>query len=253
MSEGDLIDNDCDKLVDEERFNKEDDDGDGRVDEDVGNPPRANGFWGLWLSWQCDVKCGIGFSIDRKRYCDSPSPKNDGLECPGRAFESQQSLCNTNVTCPENCPVRTFGFNCTERCPRCVPDCNKVNGSCEICADGFSDPDNHCDKFCPDWTYGPRCSGNCKLKCHFDCIDRITGTCADILSFKEIIILVTLSPMVFAVVIVCVIKLKQTLDSSVTEETSSHVSESSVVMTSLQSSTLNTGFTATDLSSQSEF
>ncbi|XP_055872975.1 uncharacterized protein LOC106079113 [Biomphalaria glabrata] len=212
MTESDLLDNDCDHWIDEESLNEKDDDNDGLTDEDVGNRPRRNGDWGAWLTWTCDATCGNGSSIVRHRLCDNPYPRNDGLDCIGEESEDIKQACNTSLICPDKCPVGTFGFNCSQRCTNCVPDCNKLNGSCDLCTDGYTDSLNHCNKSCPEWTYGPGCFGDCQIKCLVDCQERIYGTCEDILTFKEILVFVTLCPIILAVLVVCVLKLKYYFD-----------------------------------------
>ncbi|CAL1533821.1 unnamed protein product, partial [Lymnaea stagnalis] len=77
---GDLIDNDCDRKIDEEIDDKIDNDKDGLVDEDLGKPPRQNGNWGQWSQWSCSRNC-LDTRLFRSRKCDDPAPVNEGLHC----------------------------------------------------------------------------------------------------------------------------------------------------------------------------
>lgn len=57
-----------------------------------------DGGWGPYGVWsECTAKCGSGFRLRRRR-CDSPVPKNGGLECIGCSVDYE--VCNTEL-CPE--------------------------------------------------------------------------------------------------------------------------------------------------------
>ena len=46
-----------------------------------------DGGWSQWTPWTpCPAVCGIG-SINRKRYCNNPSPMNGGYDCEGSHME----------------------------------------------------------------------------------------------------------------------------------------------------------------------
>lgn len=61
-------------------------------------PCPINGQWSEWSSFgECTVSCGGGIQIAR-RYCDSPAPKYDGLDCPGNPIKNR--TCNTH-----HCPI----------------------------------------------------------------------------------------------------------------------------------------------------
>ncbi|KAL3852080.1 hypothetical protein ACJMK2_015767 [Sinanodonta woodiana] len=68
--------------------------------------PVVDGGWGLWASWTsecaCSVTCGGGTNITtRKRYCDSPVPRNGGEQCKGISTDYQTFSCSA-----EPCPVQ---------------------------------------------------------------------------------------------------------------------------------------------------
>ncbi|KAK0062107.1 CUB and sushi domain-containing protein, partial [Biomphalaria pfeifferi] len=78
---GDLIDNDCDGWIDEERNDGTDDDHDGLVDEDLLPLPPRSGNWGEWQPWWC-THCTSNV-LSRKRQCNTPPPTRGGLYCYG--------------------------------------------------------------------------------------------------------------------------------------------------------------------------
>ncbi|XP_059142308.1 uncharacterized protein LOC131929938 [Physella acuta] len=59
MARGDLLDNDCDRRIDEEMMDGKDNDGDTLVDEDLAKPNRVDGGWGEWSQWACSNDCNV--------------------------------------------------------------------------------------------------------------------------------------------------------------------------------------------------
>ncbi|KAH9519851.1 hypothetical protein Btru_071068 [Bulinus truncatus] len=79
-----------------------------------------------------------------------------------------------------DCPYGMWYYNCTNSCgENCIGDCNKYTGACSKCKSGFTHDfkHEHCQKECPPFTYGDRCSGSCLQKCGDDCADRTDGSC----------------------------------------------------------------------------
>ncbi|KAH9495621.1 hypothetical protein Btru_014825 [Bulinus truncatus] len=89
--EGDLIDNDCDGFVDEERRDLIDNDNDGKIDEDKGKAPMTDGQWSPWSHWHCEGDASK-LSI-RQRLCNHPAPSNGGLYCNGSESELEEANC----------------------------------------------------------------------------------------------------------------------------------------------------------------
>ncbi|XP_055872693.1 uncharacterized protein LOC106068325 [Biomphalaria glabrata] len=175
---GDLYDNDCDGIIDEEVKDGRDNDIDGFVDEDLIKLERVNGGWGSWSEWTCSRNC-YDFRKFRTRECDNPSPNYDGLDCGNASIESKDSNCYTTTTCPSLCPQGAWAYDCVRSCVHCLPDCDKFTGICSQCQPGYKDPHNSCPYACDVNTYGSNCSGNCLQKCGADCFDRVTGACRD--------------------------------------------------------------------------
>ncbi|XP_059169956.1 uncharacterized protein LOC131951630 [Physella acuta] len=144
MMPGDNIDNDCDRLFDEEKPDGIDNDHDQRVDEDLLPNEPINGAWGGWTEWACVLNCSDKFGY-RSRQCDHPKPKHGGKECVGDSKESLAAYCfMTDVTCPTECPKGTFGPGCHRKCPNCATDCDKWAGNCSTCAEGFKLKEGTC-------------------------------------------------------------------------------------------------------------
>ncbi|XP_059145922.1 uncharacterized protein LOC131933137 [Physella acuta] len=176
MQPGDLTDNDCDGLIDEEVVNGRDDDNDKRIDEDVGKPPRTDGQWSHWSEWECVLECGK-YGHTRRRACDNPPPTNDGDNCEGESFLRKDSNCGKNLTCPSDCGFHRWFWGCTRSCENCDGDCDKFTGTCAKCKTGYGSPELSCSQFCPAYTFGANCLGRCMEKCGTECLDKFLGTC----------------------------------------------------------------------------
>ncbi|XP_055872641.1 scavenger receptor class F member 1-like isoform X3 [Biomphalaria glabrata] len=79
----------------------------------------------------------------------------------------------------DGCLYQRYGEDCSKVCNRCIGNCDKVNGTCKNCVEGYTDPKAGCNKDCPLGTFGFRCKGDCALKCKEDCLERIYGTCPE--------------------------------------------------------------------------
>ncbi|XP_055872276.1 uncharacterized protein LOC106067928 isoform X2 [Biomphalaria glabrata] len=224
---GDLVDNDCDKRIDEEIEDNKDDDDDGYIDEDLRDTPVGgasgettaeiqipgvvNGGWSVWTEWHCQ-DC-LDTRVFRTRDCNNPSPLEGGRNCYGGRLEAKFGQCYTEITCPEDCPLYYWSSNCSKTCFNCMGDCRKNSGVCERCVSGFKSPQNSCTTACEEYEFGPNCEGDCMAKCDDDCFNRVTGECSDSwISFR------TLVPALIPIIIVanaCIFwgyhKQKQTL------------------------------------------
>ncbi|KAK4820737.1 hypothetical protein QYF61_004418, partial [Mycteria americana] len=75
------------------------------------------------------------------------------------------------VRCQEECPIGTYGFQCTQRCDcQNGAKCYHVNGAC-MCDPGFKGI--YCqERMCPEGFYGLKCNKRCPcnitntLSCH---------------------------------------------------------------------------------------
>uniref|UniRef100_A0A2C9M120 Uncharacterized protein n=1 Tax=Biomphalaria glabrata TaxID=6526 RepID=A0A2C9M120_BIOGL len=109
MKAGDLLDNDCDRRIDEELLDNQDNDGDGQLDEDLAlltvdlikqihmieehnNRKKVDRKWSKWSEWQCSSNCSDSTQY-RHRLCDNPKPGNAGVECPGESEETILEQC----------------------------------------------------------------------------------------------------------------------------------------------------------------
>ncbi|XP_013396707.1 uncharacterized protein LOC106163609 isoform X1 [Lingula anatina] len=138
---GNQVDEDCDGRVDEEIKNNIDDDGDGKIDEDLSLPPRANGNWGPWGSWEaCSVTCENG-TKSRRRQCNNPEPTNGGLTCPTDIQGDTDTVPCSLQRCPECDPAAAV--SCITK-PNTVCSANRF---CE-CGPGYRDTTGlgHCVK-----------------------------------------------------------------------------------------------------------
>ncbi|XP_059153051.1 cell death abnormality protein 1-like [Physella acuta] len=195
---GDGKDNDCDGWVDEEQENRMDDDNDDRVDEDLGLLATVDGQWGPWQVWTCPRPCGKYWYKIRRRMCNDPTPQSGGEWCHGEESQTIDEVCDTTITCPEDCPYQTFDVNCTKRCNHCVSDCSRITGECPVCHPGWTSSESGCNKECPEGTYGFACSYSCYEKCDTDCGDRATGMCIHHSSAQDLVLymLMVIAPMV---------------------------------------------------------
>ncbi|KAH9495622.1 hypothetical protein Btru_014827 [Bulinus truncatus] len=136
---------------------------------------RGDGKWGDWTSWDCSQNCKEKYPI-RTRICDSPPPSRDGDNCTGSSFQYGDKLCQR--PCAIECPLKTWGSNCSRTCTHCKDECAKDTGICTLCESGFQSPQLQCSVECETFTFGPNCEGNCFKKCDSsDCIDRVLGIC----------------------------------------------------------------------------
>ncbi|KAL8197427.1 UNVERIFIED_CONTAM: hypothetical protein K2H54_024350 [Gekko kuhli] len=79
-----------------------------------------------------------------------------------RRYPSLTGLRNLRK-CQEECPIGTFGFQCTQKCD-CEnrAKCYHINGAC-LCDPGFKGI--HCqERMCPEGYYGLKCNRRCP--CH---------------------------------------------------------------------------------------
>ncbi|XP_078662008.1 SCO-spondin-like [Branchiostoma floridae x Branchiostoma belcheri] len=59
----------------------------------------VDGQWGKWDDWsECTATCGGGYRVRRRR-CDSPEPRGEGVFCPGVNYEDED--CNTQSCDPK--------------------------------------------------------------------------------------------------------------------------------------------------------
>ncbi|CAL1543988.1 unnamed protein product, partial [Lymnaea stagnalis] len=159
-TQGDLIDNDCDGTIDEEE-----------VDE------LADGGWGKWMEWMCTEDCHERRMV-RRRMCTNPPVRNFGHDCKGDGSIYRPGHCY-DESCPDVCPLKTWGDRCKEHCEFCLPDCNKYTGACNSCISGYYVINNGCQE-CKEFSYGLGCKLNCSVKCNgLDCLDRRTGKCQE--------------------------------------------------------------------------
>ncbi|XP_059171913.1 uncharacterized protein LOC131952968 [Physella acuta] len=168
---GDLLDNDCDGLVDEDDpgvYNEND----LSYGDDLQRGPAIDGGWGFWDEWTCDGE--IKFHT-RKRKCERWTPQFEGMNCKGYGLEIK------NTSCPGEdfrvkCSGSFYGPKCDKRCPTCLNGCDRLNGTCENCRPGWTG--DRCYIPCPSMTYGHDCRESCSEKCKGqDCIERRTGMC----------------------------------------------------------------------------
>ncbi|KAI8786320.1 properdin [Biomphalaria glabrata] len=195
----DDIDNDCDGKVNEESMNSKDDDMDGLIDEDCSLKDQRNGYWGFWSEWSCSRNC-TDEKVYRQRLCDRPVPNVYGKQCLGVGSDSLPGDCFKDTICPENCPWRTYGKNCLGQCPNCLSDCDRFTGACTECADGWQDNDHGCTTECSYGAYGRLCNFSCFAKCGSDCLERVTGQCAEKgkpIDLLFLLILLLVSPVCF--------------------------------------------------------
>ncbi|XP_055870689.1 uncharacterized protein LOC106073029 [Biomphalaria glabrata] len=89
---GDLLDNDCDSLVDEEMADGKDNDYDALIDEDCTLPHTRNGEWSDWEPWQCEK--ANDQTKHRTRLCNNPPPTNGGFYCFGESSQEGPGNCN---------------------------------------------------------------------------------------------------------------------------------------------------------------
>ena len=75
----------------------------------------VDGSWSNWLSWST---CGSNCKKTRTRSCDSPPPKNGGLDCPGEAEEDTSC---TGGDCPVDGNWGSWGSWSS-----CASDCKKT-------------------------------------------------------------------------------------------------------------------------------
>ncbi|XP_055872204.1 uncharacterized protein LOC106075918 [Biomphalaria glabrata] len=194
MKAGDLLDNDCDRRIDEELLDNQDNDGDGQLDEDLAlltvdlikqihmieehnNRKKVDRKWSKWSEWQCSSNCSDSTQY-RHRLCDNPKPGNAGVECPGESEETILEQCYLeNIVCPAECPDFSWGINCTRTCKNCIHPCDKFTGACQRCGRGYKYPRQGCIKQCDLFEYGEDCLQSCLEKCGDDCVNRETGDC----------------------------------------------------------------------------
>lgn len=63
----------------------------------MGTCPPVDGNWGMWsIFTPCTATCGGG-TKSRVRICNNPTPEHGGVDCVGKASETQ--TCNDNK-CP---------------------------------------------------------------------------------------------------------------------------------------------------------
>ncbi|XP_069105026.1 SCO-spondin-like isoform X1 [Argopecten irradians] len=150
---GDGIDNDCDGLIDEElctvENRRQDDDGDGQVEEDCAKPPPIDGAWASWESWAtCSVSCksasggATSGTTTRTRPCSNPAPKYDGKQCPGSGSESKS--CTPSNYCPIHGGYSSWG---------------RWGGCSVTCASGTQTRTRSCNSPTPQYG-GNSCSGS---------------------------------------------------------------------------------------------
>ncbi|KAI8786349.1 multiple epidermal growth factor domains protein 6 [Biomphalaria glabrata] len=195
VSIDDNIDNDCDDLIDEEYADFQDDDEDGLIDEDLKDyddvvcRPGKFGASCLKNCTSCFALCHKdtgqclkgGCPPGNKYTCEvksSTSPAPVEITTSVINITSTEFVTEQVKTTKKDCPIGSYGTDCTGTCNNCVPDCDKVTGKCEECADGFILTDYHCNHTCPPFKFGKNCSGDCILRClGFECDDVTNGSC----------------------------------------------------------------------------
>ncbi|KAK0062057.1 properdin [Biomphalaria pfeifferi] len=170
---GDLVDNDCDLMIDEEWLDGLDNDKDQRTDEDLGV---HHGYWNEWTSWVCTKNCS---DANIYRACDNPAPSSRGRHCTGTNLEKLPEMCHLNMSCPGLCPDFKWGEHCAGDCPKCIDVCDKFSGECSNCQSGYKDPKNSCQLKCFKSEFGMNCTGSCEEKCGSDCLESVEGTCPE--------------------------------------------------------------------------
>ncbi|KAH9495604.1 hypothetical protein Btru_014767 [Bulinus truncatus] len=209
----DLIDNDCDGRIDEEKEDGRDNDKDNEIDEDLGVvededvskyrgtltttvlpgtgcPPYT---WGAGCSGSCInclqdcVKwngtckgCKAGFT-DAAHGCNKACGRYKyGKDCTGDCADKCEGRdCYERVfgEC-QACPVGYWGEKCNQTCFNCKGGCNVSYGTCQACLAGFKGPDKTCREACGSYEYGEGCRGNCRQKCKDqDCYESRFGEC----------------------------------------------------------------------------
>ncbi|XP_059149812.1 uncharacterized protein LOC131936765 [Physella acuta] len=114
MTDGDLMDNDCDMVVDEELRNNIDDDHDGSVDEDLATEA-----------------CTL----------------NNGSNCHPKITKPTVRTTTGPASTPSpgaDCPRGKYGAKCKRDCSKCDPDCDKTTGKCRRCFSGWRHPERSC-------------------------------------------------------------------------------------------------------------
>ncbi|KAK0062076.1 multiple epidermal growth factor-like domains protein 6 [Biomphalaria pfeifferi] len=158
----DNIDNDCDDLIDEEYADFQDDDEDGLIDEDLKDYDDVVCRPGKFGA-SCLKNCTSCFALchkDTGQCLKGGCPPGNKYTCEVKSstspvpVEITTSLINITSTefvtekiktTKKDCPIGSYGTDCAGTCNNCVPDCDKVTGKCEECADGFILTDFHCN------------------------------------------------------------------------------------------------------------
>lgn len=213
---GDLIDNDCDGRIDEEKDDEIDNDNDRRVDEDVG-VLRRNGKWGSWGSWRCEKNCGQSDHV-RERLCNNPASSGGGEPCAEHSTHRRKGTCINVQPCAEMCVRGTYGAKCSERCLQCDNGCHEISGLCHECRPGFMLASRSCQVTCPPWTYGAGCTRSCIEKCKTDCLDRRSGSCPALRSVLLQLSLLGLVVMACCIYVAFVLLIQPGIESKNKEE-----------------------------------
>ena len=89
-----------------------------------------HGGWSDWTQWtECSHTCESG-TRGRRRECNSPAPRNNGLTCPGTRDEAEG--CN-----PQECPDACRDSPCFPGVP-CSTDSDLMHvAKCGTCPLGF--------------------------------------------------------------------------------------------------------------------
>ncbi|KAH9496722.1 hypothetical protein Btru_009793 [Bulinus truncatus] len=193
MTAGDLIDNDCDRRIDEEVENSKDDDNDTLIDEDLGYLTDyekkilreesekkdqvtgiVNGGWSDWADWMCTANCPSNVMV-RKRLCNRPTPANGGKDCTGRNDESKKGDCYKNKICPEGKEGRLYLYMHSRYCGQISSirnlDCSDYFwdldciASCEMCQSPCNKFTGVCD-YCKKGFKSP--NTGCNIPCGFN-------------------------------------------------------------------------------------